>query len=378
MDCTKKITENEIYRMFAPAVASIEKNILVFGGGCSSYSEGLSTEYYSYHVIHMYNLDSEKWFRHVIPDTQTVPPPTLWACATAVGDEIFQFGGRLGVNSEGKRESDDTNALWKLTRGKRSFEWLEIQFDNKHTTPSPRSKACAWECDGKFWAFGGVGPKPDGYLSVHGEWYTDAYYTHKYYCNQLLSYDPVVGAWSDVQSLGAIPSPRDEYAMTKAADTVFLYGARPAIDELYKLEMHTLTWTHVQPVGPNVPLGRRRHTITALTPNLLILHGGLYDMNGTCADTWLFDVQSLTWTKNEENRDRFDHIAFEGNNNIIILGGLTCFPEWEMADILYMSIFYEPTGLVEVALRNVHKNLKLLEPKEYDMPEEIFLRLENM
>ena len=361
--------------MYAHVVASIERNILVFGG---AYHNGKVDKYYSHHIIHMFNLDSEKWFRHVIPDTQTVPPAAMWACAAAVGNEVFKFGGARQNKYKPCRE--DTNALWKLTRGKSSFEWVEIQLDDKHTTPSPRRMACAWEFNGKFWAFGGLGPKPAGYLSVHGEWSSYSYCSYTlYYSNQLLSYDPVVGTWSDVQSLGAVPSPRDEYAITKAADTVFLYGGRPAIDELYKLEMHTLTWTQIQPVGPDEPLGRRRHTLTTLTPNLLVLHGGFCGMGGgICEDTWLFDVPSCTWKKkDEENGFRADHIAFQGNSNVIILGGNTLF-DGSVANVFYVSTYYEPTGLVELALRTVHKNLKLLEPKEYDMPEEIFHRLQNM
>ena len=110
----------------------------------------------------------KKWYRHEIPDTEISPLPVFGACAASIENDVYFFAGRLPVVTE----DNLINALWKLTRVNRSFQWTQIQFSNKRTMPSPRKNACAWEYDGKFWAFGGCGPFPGEYLNVGCEMVT--------------------------------------------------------------------------------------------------------------------------------------------------------------------------------------------------------------
>ena len=214
-------------------------------------------------VIGMYNLYTEKWGTHKIPCENVAPPETILPCAIAIADDIYMFGGfQSGIHNL------ETNALWKLGRISKRLEWSEITGQHHAKMPSPRYGHSGWEYADKLWIFGGSGPSLEGYLNDHG----DACNTHN---NQLLCFDPSTEEWSNPQSTGAVPGPRIGQTMAVTGDQVWLYGGTTSnllkgdvlslkfalggcempdhwvkdlsindiLDELYQLNMQSLTWT---------------------------------------------------------------------------------------------------------------------------------------
>ena len=64
--------------------------------------------------------------------------------------------------------------------------------------------------------------------------------------NQLLCFDTTSKEWMNPECFGSVPSPRTRQAVTKIDDTVWLYGGDnfpTSFDDLYELNMLSLTWT---------------------------------------------------------------------------------------------------------------------------------------
>ena len=135
--------------------------ILVFGDRFGSFQK---TTPVSYHFIWMYNLYTEQWRKHIIPESELCPPNTAYACAVAIKEDAFIFGG---INESQRTYS---NELWKLSKSSAGlFTWSKVRSNNKKV-PSPRNRHSGWTYSGKLFVFGGFGPSVDGYLNHNGEY----------------------------------------------------------------------------------------------------------------------------------------------------------------------------------------------------------------
>ena len=176
-----------------------------FGGHFQTF-EGILHNFESTRIIWMYNLYTEEWKKHVIPDTSDAPLPFSGAVATAIDGSIYTFGGC------------DTNCaitnhdLWKLREKREGFTWSLVATQCKEKSPSPRIGHTGWGYAGKLWIFGGVGPSPaEGYLNDHGD-LIDLQNEYGEVCNnQLLSYNPYTSEWINHECCGDVPSPHTCY-----------------------------------------------------------------------------------------------------------------------------------------------------------------------
>ena len=86
--------------------------ILVFGGKFGTFQKDSSV---SHDIIWMYNLYTEQWRKHRIPESELCPPHTLTVCAVAIKEDVFKFGG---FNfSHGTYSSE----LWKLSKSSKEL-----------------------------------------------------------------------------------------------------------------------------------------------------------------------------------------------------------------------------------------------------------------
>ena len=110
---------------------SLDNFVIIIGGRCRvKQAEPLST-----HLIWIYNLYTEEWTNHVIPDTSCAPMPFHGAVAAAVNKTAYIFGGRSAA-----KNWNETNALWKLSRTKGGgFSWSFSNPQCKEKSPSPRA-----------------------------------------------------------------------------------------------------------------------------------------------------------------------------------------------------------------------------------------------
>ena len=296
------------------AAVRLENRILVLGGSMVTSSR----------AIPVYNLFTEMWSKLVIPDHKSVPPPTGASCAVVIAHDIYTFGGHL----VGERVL--LNALWRLTRdptGSLSFD--EIQFSSTVKTPAPRTEHRGWEYADKLWSFGGYCnlPTSSSYLNVYGDFVGDHAYSIN---NQLLCFNPASCEWSNVKCFGDVPSPRAMHATAAVGDKTWLYGGRAlrnVVDEMYELNMCSLTWTQIQTYQPR-PQGSLLSSLTAIRAGTrLVLHGGIPGARtASIKDTWILDLPSRSWRlhASDEGNARYGHTGSSGiNSSVVILGGIT-------------------------------------------------------
>ena len=206
------IAKNDVPPMQEHIAVRLDNFIVFFGGETTGVNDiPLS-------VIHTYNLDSERWKKYEIPDSENIPPIAVSTCAAAVTpSDIYMFAG-MAKPFPPCEDSDwlPTNALWKLSAiGQNKYTWQEITFEGKGYIPSQRYGATAWEYDRKFWTFAGAGLYPHHYKRAYGEWKHGGFLfirgvkkikTH--FCNQLNCYDPNTNTWKNIRCYGTVPTPR--------------------------------------------------------------------------------------------------------------------------------------------------------------------------
>ena len=347
------------------AAVCVENHIIVFGGF------GPKEKLLPLHDIWMYNMYTEQWGKHVIPERKQVPPGTSRACTVVIAGDIYMFGGY--VRNKENAYCRPTNAMWKLTRtSKQCFKWRKGMEKNKKKTPSPRYSHTGWEYTGQLWTFGGFGRYDRslaGYLDEHEDLVRNQN-------NQLLCYDPSTEEWRNLKPSGTVPGPRAGHATTIIGDKVWMYGGgfgRPTEvirDELYQLDMVSLTWTEIQ-IGPFKPPARDMFSLNAITDSHLVLHGG--ETVSDCEslnDTWILDLASLTWLKHETTRDnpRCSHTGTTClNNNVTFIGGGEWFNPQDGAfrfeDEVYndtFSVRLEPKTLQKLAVQKLYKHRDVL------------------
>ena len=96
-------TEFSPERRFDHCAVSLDNCIIIIGGQC--------TYKVSTRVIWSYNLYTEEWREHEIPDTSFAPEAFSGAVAAAIDKTIYTFGGYSATG-------ELSNALWKLSKTK--------------------------------------------------------------------------------------------------------------------------------------------------------------------------------------------------------------------------------------------------------------------
>ena len=139
--------------------------------------------------IWMYNICTQQWQKYVIT-RKKAPPATLAACAVAIEEDVYMFGGY------DLQKDTTTNALWTLNRNTQGcFVWDEIVTSNNKKTPSPRSHHSGWEYSGKLWTFGGGGLALQPYLNDYGDFIWNSSLERPIANNQLLCFSPYSEEW---------------------------------------------------------------------------------------------------------------------------------------------------------------------------------------
>ena len=261
----------------------LEQYILVFGG---LIIDGAIHEPVPSNEIWMYHLYTEQWRKTTVTLNGIEPPRINGASATAIRSDIYIFGGQ-------------SDSLWKLTRTvKGRFAWQKIKSIIKKKSPSPRIRHTAWEFSEKVWIFGGrvlSSENPSDYLNNYGDfgdWGEN---------NQILCFDPSCNEWTNPQSFGDIPTHREGHGTAPINDRIWLYGGSNSthnepLDDLYYLDMHSLTWTMVRKCGVKsyFPVSC---TVNALTEKQLLVHHGEKGKRRVTGNWIILDLSSMSWKK---------------------------------------------------------------------------------
>jgi hypothetical protein len=204
--------------------------------------------------IHAYDPAANRWTR--LPDAGAVPEARYGSCAVVGPDRRlwvshgFTHAGRF---ADTRTYDFDTQA------------WAEVTPDG--TGPVKR---CLHDC---LWS-------PSGLVLYAGQ--TDGVAA----LGDLWTLDPAAG-WGEPPP--PHPPARQLYALAASESTGWVQGGRGAdgkfLDDLWTLELETLTWQQVTPAG-DTPAGRAGATLIAdPAHSRLMLFGGV-GQSGALADTW--------------------------------------------------------------------------------------------
>ena len=331
----------------------LDNYLIIFGGHFQTFHNILHSME-SARIIWMYNLYTEEWKKHVIPDTSDSPPQFTGAVATAINGSIYTFGG-CDTN-----RTITNHDLWKLRRTKREgFTWSLSATQCKEKSPSPRAGHSGWGYAGKLWIFRGEGPSPaEGYLNDHGDIIEERNDNGHVPNNQLLCYNPYTYEWTNPACYGDVPSPGASSGSTIIKDKVWCNVGR----HLFELTMHSLTWTRLEAnIGKYMGKHFRANaTLTATRDYQLVFHGGRESTsNLDFRDTWILDLTSHTWMLYTSGKDhsRYWHTGSSGlSNNVIIIGG---FKRERHKYEEYNEVFHvmlEPKSLQQLAIQIIHKH----------------------
>ena len=342
---------------FGHMAVHMENCIVVFGG---SKLKEKHVKSLSMNKIWMYNLNTEKWGKHVIPHGKTSPPQTTHSCAVVIEGTTYMFGGYLLAGNL-------TNAMWKLARTPtKCFEWKKVIVRDK---PSPRYGHSGWEYAGQLWTFGGYGLPLEDYLHDHGDFNGHFWGDN----NQLLCFNPKSREWRNPKSSGTVPGTCMHHATTIIGDKVWLHGEHNdglqlQYNGLHQLDMISLTWTMIE-IEHLQPPCRYKCSLNALTDHQLVLHGGT-----TCPhtnhtpvlnDTWVLDLPSLSWKKHRASypQSRCSHTGSAVMNGTVIIGGRCYADTRRRVPQVYndvITVRLEPQSLQQMAIRTIDQHRHVL------------------
>ena len=301
--------------------------------------------------VWLYNLFLEQWKKYQIPKQRQVPPNLVGACGIVIGKAIYTFGGY-------EKDHSKSNEVWKLTRNTNSsFEWNKILVKHKKKIPSPRTWHSGWEYDGKLWTFGGSGPSLLDYRNEYGD-----FVPWEILSNQLFHFNPVSNEWTNLKCFGTVPSPRSHHATTSLGNKAWLYGGAIMdihydIDDLYELDMCSVTWTQIQTTTPKPPrLSACSLNVTRKNKVLLYCRSS-DEKDDKCECAWILDLSSYSWKKYAHD-DCCRTGSLGINNSIIIIGG-NC-PQDDLVQdpricTPVCSVMLEPKTLQQLSIQTVYK-----------------------
>ena len=81
-------TMSEYQGGYSNIVVRVDNCVLVFGG------LDLQDDNIPNDVIWVYNLYTEQWRMHRIPDKESAPPAISGACAEIIRGDVYMFGGK--------------------------------------------------------------------------------------------------------------------------------------------------------------------------------------------------------------------------------------------------------------------------------------------
>ena len=347
--------ETEPEKRNGHVVVCLEHYILVLGGEDIENSSELTA--LSPSVIWIYNLYTEQWKKHITLDREKAPRAIYRACAAVIESVVYVFGGFGELGTENPMP---INALWKLSKNSElCFVWDDIATTNMKA-PSPRCCSTAWSYSGKLWVFGGLGISPVGYLNDNGD-----FDVNRRVNNQLLCFIPSCNEWTNPKCSGSVPTPRCKHATTILKHTAWLYGGagtnHDAFKYVYELNMYSLTWTQI-PMGHPVPQGLTYSSLTAVSNNQLVVHGGAYkceDHYHTLENTWILDLSTQTWRlyKSIKDHSRNGHTGITGLDGcaIIIGGGKDPTTNYDVYTTTF-HVMLHPKSLQKLAMQCVFQN----------------------
>ncbi|XP_022614115.1 uncharacterized protein LOC111231337 [Seriola dumerili] len=204
------------------------------------------------------------------------PTPEARIGHTAVYDpnskRIFVFGG-----SKNKKWFNDVHIL-----DTQSWKWTMVEAQGK--VPPLAYHSCSM-FRGELFVLGGVFPRPN----PEPDGCSDSLYI----------FDPHLSIWYEPIVTGDKPSPRSGHsACVMQERKIYVFGGWDTpvcYNDMYMLDLGLMEFSSVKTTG-KAPSPRSWHGSAVLSDTKFLIHGG-YNGNNALSDTFIFDIDSNSWTE---------------------------------------------------------------------------------
>lgn len=204
------------------------------------------------------------------------PTPEARIGHTAIYDpesrRIFVFGG-----SKNKKWFNDVHIL-----DTQSWKWTMVEAQGK--VPPLAYHSCSM-FRGELFVLGGVFPRPN----PEPDGCSDSLYI----------FDPHLSIWYQPIVTGDTPSPRSGHsACVMQERKIYVFGGWDTpvcYNDMYMLDLGLMEFSAVKTTG-KAPSPRSWHGSAVLSDTKFLIHGG-YNGNNALSDTFVFDIDSNSWTE---------------------------------------------------------------------------------
>eukprot|EP00388_Colpodella_angusta_P046021 GDKK01067989.1.p1 GENE.GDKK01067989.1~~GDKK01067989.1.p1 ORF type:complete len:605 (-),score=140.95 GDKK01067989.1:215-2029(-) len=223
--------------------------------------------------IHVFDFDSQSWIRCAFASNVVVSPRNNHA-GESMGNQIFIHGGH-----DGNVWLDDFYVLDFTDVVKNHSDRVVASRPSTYgNAPSPRACHSLTRIGDRLVVFGG--------------------YDGKTCFNSLHILDLNTLNWTQPDTKGPTPTARNAHAACAVSNNkLYVYGGhsgREHLSQLHIFDMMTYTWS-APIVHGDLPAGMRGHSMVWLGDSRIFQFGG-YNGESRLNFSWIFDVETLTWT----------------------------------------------------------------------------------
>ncbi|GKV35488.1 hypothetical protein SLEP1_g43748 [Rubroshorea leprosula] len=220
--------------------------------------------------VHVFDTAKQTWSQPVIKGTP--PTPRDSHSCTAVGDNLFVFGGTDGMNP--------LKDLYILDTASHTWICPSVRGEG----PEAREGHSAALVGKRLFIFGGCGKSSASNDEVY---YNDLY---------ILNTETFVWKWATTS--GNPPSARDSHTCSSWKNKIIVIGGEDGHDyylcDVHILDADTLVWKELNTSGQMLP-PRAGHSTVAFGKNLFVF-GGFTDAQNLYDDLYMLDVDTGVWT----------------------------------------------------------------------------------
>ncbi|KYQ93366.1 Kelch repeat-containing protein [Tieghemostelium lacteum] len=231
------------------------------------------------------------------------PSPRYQSSSDVIGKYIYFIGGQ----EKSTKRFDD---IYRFDTDTYRFEKIKVG----NCQPPKFSRHASAVVGNKIFMHGGY----DG-LKLHFD---------------LCVFDSVTNYWYYPMSKGDVPRSRTNHAAASIDEFFYIFGGIYSntssghdlvfLNDLYRLDTHTMTWKHVQAKG-DIPIARCGHKLFEFYDKLLLFGGGSGpSWENKFNDIYIYDPKTNYWKKAQTKGDipvSTFTVSYKVGNFLLVFGG---------------------------------------------------------
>jgi hypothetical protein len=275
-------TQQLLQRYHHASVIYQDKFMFLYGGLVNEHSNS-ATNVKTTNSFLKYSLESGEY--HLLNESMSknfVIPCLSHHTMTLMGDKIIIYGGKTETG-----DASGDSFLYNLS----TEEWSKTCYIG---ASSPTTKS-------KHNSFNNLAPKRYGHTAVgigDNTIFVFGGTDGTTYYNDLHIFDTASFTWITTKTHGQAPSPRSGHScVLYGTNMLFVFGGgndMKLFNDLFVLNIDSMTWAKIQPKGTLEPVKRIHHTANVLA-NKMILFGGIITEQDKQHDLMLFDLEDFRW-----------------------------------------------------------------------------------